>query len=167
MGQTQSMEHAQAHKEVVIVNSQVPVRFSNSLVNHLESAKESKTTRSASLEQHIQERVQSELERLREREAEVLERVTAELTQKNIETEKSQDAGLSSVIVESDIEALRKKFQSGPKLKEVDAKAKAAREAVVACFKAHEGRSLDCWSEVEAFKSEVKRLETEFVASNQ
>lgn len=52
-----------------------------------------------------------------------------------------------------------------PKLRELDGGLEEARGRVLECLKGKggEGRSLDCWAEVEGFKREARRWEKEFV----
>ena len=52
----------------------------------------------------------------------------------------------------------RKKLEQSP-----DAAVEKAKEGLVQCLRVNDRRPLDCWEQVEAFKTEVAKLEQKFV----
>lgn len=183
MGQTQS-RGAPGGEVVMQAPAHVPIQFSNSLVQHLDRAKEvrrsaedrdvtnwqSMSTKAATVEEHIQERVEAELQRIRNREEQVRRDVEAELSRRNVETEKRADDPLNAVAMEQDIAALQKRFDQKmvKSTSAADSKmAMAAKEDLLACLKANGTKSLDCWSEVEEFKRRVTHLQQQYIQSHQ
>lgn len=77
--------------------------------------------------------------------------------------EKQRQQDMSRTSVTKEIEQLRAKLAQRKKLEQVDADLNKAKEDVVTCLRTHDRRPLDCWKEVETFKSQVARLEHEFV----
>jgi MICOS complex subunit MIC19 len=67
--------------------------------------------------------------------------------------------------VQKEIEALKKKLAQRKVREEVvgDSKVEKAKEELVNCLRVNDRRPLDCWKEVEAFKTEVGRLEKGFL----
>lgn len=64
-----------------------------------------------------------------------------------------------------DVAELRAKLEKRQKAAETgsDAGVEKAKEGLVQCLRVNDRRPLDCWTEVEAFKREVARLEQRFV----
>jgi altered-inheritance-of-mitochondria protein 13 len=65
--------------------------------------------------------------------------------------------------VGGEIDALRSKFEGRRKLAPLDEGMEKARNGVVSCLRVNDRKPLDCWREVEAFKTEVARWEEAFV----
>ena len=67
--------------------------------------------------------------------------------------------------MQREIEKLKRKLGQRKLREDVvgDEKVEGAREKVVQCLRVKDRRPLDCWREVEAFKSEVGRLERAFL----
>lgn len=65
--------------------------------------------------------------------------------------------------VNREIEALRSKLEGRRKLAPLDERMEKAKAGVVSCLRLNDRRPLDCWREVEEFKSQVARLEEAFV----
>ncbi|KAK3640772.1 hypothetical protein LTR56_011649 [Elasticomyces elasticus] len=78
-------------------------------------------------------------------------------------TEVSADSGRSSESVKKEIMDLRQKLESRKKVEDVPKGVEQAKEKVVRCLRMNDRRPLDCWQEVEEFKREVGKLESEFV----
>ena len=95
----------------------------------------------------------------------MLERTAYELQKKNIESDK--DSNINSIILEQDLEELRKQIEKRPKAMEEDSKVKAARSAVITCLRTNEKRPLNCYKEVEHFKESVKTLQRSFIQKYQ
>lgn len=68
--------------------------------------------------------------------------------------------------VAKEIEQLRKRLEGKRKVTVMDRQVARAKEQVVACLRLNDRRPLDCWKEVENFKSEVGRLERGFIERN-
>jgi len=146
-------------------NINTPIIFTNPLISHLDSSKESNSTRSASLEAHIQSRVQSELSRLQARSDELQDKLEEKLKSEGLITERGA-TNLSSITLSGDIKELRQKFV-GVKDGTTDLEARKARDGLVQCLQLNDRRPLDCWWEVKQFKDKVAKLEKEFVEKNQ
>ena len=73
---------------------------------------------------------------------------------------------LDSNKVSKEVDELRKKLAQRRQAIEADKGVTDAKAQVVACLRLNDRRPLDCWEEVERFKSEVGRLEKRFVDSN-
>lgn len=113
-------------------NRSTPVRFSSGLVDTLASSP-SDSTREAQLELHIQSRVASELALLSERESAVL----AGLDSAPASTEGGGEGGADGLDrhrVLGEIERLRVRLESAPRLHALDDSVAAAREAVRSCL---------------------------------
>ncbi|KAI9786400.1 MAG: hypothetical protein M1839_006860 [Geoglossum umbratile] len=141
-----------------------PVRFSQELIESLQSNPETDSTREKTLELHIQSRVAAELEKLRERESRLLKDLEEQIS--NEAPDKSapqQEESPTSTAVHESITSLRSKLSSRRKLESVDESVEKAKDDVVRCLRENDRRPLDCWREVEAFRKEVGRLERRFV----
>ena len=58
---------------------------------------------------------------------------------------------------------MRKKLEERKQLRPLPDSVDAARGEVVRCLRENDRRPLDCWSEVEKFKAEVKKMENGWV----
>ena len=58
---------------------------------------------------------------------------------------------------------LRQKLDSRKKLDKVSPEVEKAKESLVKCLRTNDRRPLDCWEEVENFKTEVGKLEKAFI----
>jgi len=100
----------------------------------------------------------------------LLNRLADKLTGSNTDTHEhqaSQDqSNLDRDAVAKEIEQLRKRLEGKRKVTEMDREVTRAKEQVVACLRLNDRRPLDCWKEVEKFKSEVGRLERGFIDRN-
>ncbi|KAI9846467.1 MAG: hypothetical protein M1838_001251 [Thelocarpon superellum] len=159
-------------------SSESPVRFSQELVDSLQSSPETDSTRERTQELHIQSRVAEELRRLQARESDMLRELedqisAAELPAKEDGTgvgsgPSDPAAGdrlraLSRESIQREIVALKQKLEGRRKVEEMDPDMKKAKLDVVTCLRDNKQRPLDCWKEVEAFRREVARLEEGFV----
>ncbi len=61
--------------------------------------------------------------------------------------------------VKQKLDEIKEKLQSRPKRGQLDEETTNARNKVVECLKANDGKPLKCWDEVEAFKARVKAVE--------
>lgn len=78
-------------------------------------------------------------------------------------SDSKQDSGRSHDSVQEEISALRAKLDARKKLDKSSPEVDKARDSLVACLRANDRRPLDCWSEVDAFKTEVGKLEKRFI----
>lgn len=69
------------------------------------------------------------------------------------------DSGSHAKDVEKKLNEIKEKLQSRPKRGQLDEETTNARNKVVECLKANDGKPLKCWDEVEAFKARVKAVE--------
>lgn len=132
-----------------------PIDFSASFLSQLENSKESDYSRSQYTEKYIQDRVQQELTKL-ERETilkfqdTVNDSILPEDPKDLISVEKSNEK----------ITSLKKLMQENIELTKVEVSKEItnSRDLVLKCLKDNEGRSLNCWEEVQKFKQLVKDL---------
>ncbi|KFY10377.1 hypothetical protein V492_05063 [Pseudogymnoascus sp. VKM F-4246] len=150
--------------------SETPVRFSQELVDSLQSSTETDSTRANTLELHVQARVAEELKRLQAREestlAALLEAEKNEATPDAASSAESSAGdtlrGLGRESVAKDVAKLRERLEQRKKMREVgelDQEVDRARGEVVKCLRGNDTRPLDCWREVKAFREGVARLE--------
>jgi altered-inheritance-of-mitochondria protein 13 len=119
-------------------------QFSPTLIEHLSDLPTSSAGaggpsghRQAALDTHIQNRINAELERLHAEEEDVRHAVERALEHENLDRQGNAEPGArSSIILESDLEALRQKLERARARKEdVGQKVKEARSAVVECYR--------------------------------
>ncbi|KAJ9666729.1 hypothetical protein H2201_003133 [Coniosporium apollinis] len=184
MGAGNSKPEGQTSQHVFAADT--PIRFSNELVEKLQSSPESDTTRAKNLEAQIQARITAELEKIQSIESarfnKVFEEVSAEPSPSDEDAspsigEKIADAfssqstldakhkkqHLSHDSVSKEIAELKKKLEGRKRLEKADPSVEKAREEVVRCLRVNDRRPLDCWQEVENFKREVGKMERRFV----
>ncbi|SGZ46675.1 CIC11C00000003036 [Sungouiella intermedia] len=140
--------------ETKVFTPKAPVDFSASFLSHLENSQESDYTRSQYTEKYIQERVASELKNL---EAETVEKFQATTGSSLL---KEGDDKLSVKSSNEKISNLTKILQESAKLVQVELSSdiKDARQSVIACLKDNQGKPLNCWDEVDHFKSLVHSM---------
>jgi altered-inheritance-of-mitochondria protein 13 len=73
------------------------------------------------------------------------------------------DSGRSNESVNKEVAALRAKLDSRKKLEQLPPNVERAKEELVSCLRTNDRRPLDCWQEVEKFKTEVGKLEKAFI----
>lgn len=163
MGASQSKPDAAGRQRVF--TSEIPIQFGEPLVEHLNGQLESDSTRATSLEIRIQERVAEELRRMAEQENDMMRQVEERLSTQ------SSDAATKAIARREEMQRLlqqvRAKAESQPKQVEMEPSTEKAREALVSCLRTYQNRPLDCWQQVEDFKSEVRKLEEKFIARHQ
>ncbi|KAG8957029.1 hypothetical protein FRC03_010596 [Tulasnella sp. 419] len=162
-----------------VFQNETPIQFDPNLVNHLSDKLSSPhapdSTRQSTLDSHIRARIQAELERLHEEEASVRGEIERALEKENLDKETElakqgedgEKKGASSEALRGDLEEVQKKaerFKSRKSLEDLP-EIKAKKEALVKCYDANPKTPLDCWREVEEFKSSVAVVEKTFVDS--
>lgn len=111
-------------------------------------------SRSQYTEKYIQERVALELAKLEEK----VKKEFAETADKALL--KNTESGLSVPKINDKIQKLNDVLKANAELAKVDLseEVKNSRNEVIKCLKENEGKSLNCWNEVENFKRVVKDL---------
>ena len=129
---------------------------------------------------HIQSRVAAELTRLSESASTTLSSLQERISSSKPSSDRSLPGGgfdnaakaegdrrrdLGRESVQREIDGLKQKLSSRKVREEVarDKSVEKARVEVVKCLRVNDRRPLDCWSEVEAFRREVGRLEKGFL----
>ncbi|KAG2178697.1 hypothetical protein INT44_001850 [Umbelopsis vinacea] len=153
---------------VIFYNENVPLQFSQNLVDSLESrAKRSKPVANTGkaplpheVEGVVRERVAEELNRIKEQQDEANNRITAQLSKQNLESKHN------AVAIGADIEDMIKRVQRSTSSK-LPAEIKESQQAVIECYRLvihrhNKSRPLDCWAEVENFKDAVAQAQKEF-----
>lgn len=129
---------------------------------------------------HIQSRVAAELVRLSESASTTLSSLQERISSSKPSSDRSLPGGgfdnaakaegdrrrdLGRESVQREIDGLKQKLSSRKVREEVaqDESVEKARVEVVKCLRVNDRRPLDCWSEVEAFRREVGRLEKGFL----
>jgi altered-inheritance-of-mitochondria protein 13 len=116
-------------------------------------------SRAKLIEQHVQSRVAEELRKLQQKESEALN-VAHE---KVASSEDSNDNKITSFSLGKEVEQMQRRLEERRKVRELPENVENARGAVIRCLRENDRRPLDCWLEVEAFKTEVKKLEKTWV----
>lgn len=140
--------------ETKVFTPNAPVDFSASFLSHLENSQESDYTRAQYTEKYIQDRVASELSKLETQAREQFQKATSE------SLDKTKDNTTSVAISNEKVQGLTKALQDSAKLilVELSDDIKKARGNVIACLKDNKGRALNCWDEVEQFKTLVNSM---------
>lgn len=98
----------------------------------------------------------------------LLNRISEKITGPSPETiEQERLQRLDRDAVAKEIDELRKKLNGRKQIIEMDKEVAKAKEEVVACLRLNDRRPLDCWQEVQNFKTEVGKLERRFVEGNE
>lgn len=152
--QALNMGSTASKPETKVFTPNAPVDFSASFLSHLENSQESDYTRAQYTEKYIQDRVASELTKLEREALEKFQKTTAE------SLDKSKDTKLSVALSNEKVQSLTKALQDSAKLIQVELsdEVKKARGDVIACLKDNKGRALNCWDEVEQFKTLVNSM---------
>ncbi|WWC71946.1 uncharacterized protein I206_105905 [Kwoniella pini CBS 10737] len=167
MGAAQSSQNVQ--DQVILPNEPTTsVEFSPSLISRLSSSSsndksDNQTTNTT--DEKIKKRLEIEIENLRLKENEILTKINKELEKENLNKEKP---GMSSEILSKDIEQIKLKVERLNQNKFNEGKGISdARKQVIGCYLNNPDKPLDCWKQVENFKTEVAKLEQAFVKSLQ
>ena len=79
------------------------------------------------------------------------------------DTSSQQDSGRSHDSVNKEIMDLRTKLDARKKIEKMTPEVEKSKEELVTCLRKNDRRPLDCWKEVESFKTEVGKLEQAFI----
>ncbi|KAJ7273435.1 hypothetical protein B0H12DRAFT_1199826 [Mycena haematopus] len=153
-----------------------PVSFSQDLVDTFadNAASPSPTpARQNSIDAQIRARIQAELEHLRAEEQTVRDQIQAALEKENLDRERAMagdpDSVKTSPALLADLEEVRAKvdrFHARRDLSEYPALQETSH-ALVACYKSNPATPLDCWQQVDKFKTSVAEIEKEYIKSLQ
>lgn len=138
-----------------VFTPQAPIDFSASFLSQLENSPESDYSRAQYTEKYIQDRVAQELKKLEAQTIKQFQQTTNDAIlpkddQKRISVPSSNEKILH-------LKQLMKENIDLTKV-EVTDEVKTAREKVVSCFKDNNGKPLNCWDEVQAFRQLAKDL---------
>ncbi|KAF4549894.1 MIC complex subunit mic19-like protein [Elsinoe fawcettii] len=170
-----------------VFSAETPVRFSQQVLEQLQNSPETDSTRARNIELQVQQRVQTELARIRDIEASRLVDLAASITPENEPepssspsesdgdseslgsrissalTGGSADAEKTHNTVKAEIEKMKAKLDGRRKLEKPTGEVEKAKEDLVQCLRVNDRRPLDCWKEVEEFKTQVGKLERVFL----
>ncbi|TQW00658.1 hypothetical protein V2A60_001719 [Cordyceps javanica] len=140
------------------------------VLDSLQSSPETDASRAKLLEQQVQARVGEELRKLQKREADALaaahDKIAAASSGQNgsAADEGGPDGSATTrFTVGKEVDALRRKLEARKQVRALPEAVESARGRVVECLRANDRRPLDCWQEVEDFKTEVQKLEKSWV----
>lgn len=148
------------------------------------TSKQSDSSRSKTVELHIQQRVADELKKISEREDQSFADIEKKFSAPSSEASSSDDSNTASASLLSsitsigtskeesspsrdsvlkEIETLKQRLSERKKPVQQDAEVEKVKGELVACLRLKDRRPLDCWEEVEAFKSVVGKAERKWV----
>lgn len=96
----------------------------------------------------------------------MLKEIESKLEKENLNKSSGKDSlPLSALTLEKDLEAVSAKVKRLNERKDIQKSVEESQKALVACFNTNADKPLDCYKEVETFKSRVAGLEKDFVAT--
>ncbi|CAK9438709.1 uncharacterized protein LODBEIA_P29330 [Lodderomyces beijingensis] len=145
--------------ETKVFTPQSPIDFSSSFLSQLEQSPDSDYSRAQYAEKYIQDRVAAELAKL-EKETIKKFKDTTNAALSNDSNTTATEAGLSVPESNGKIAKLTQLLKENAQLEKINLTPQitASRDSVIACLKENQGKSLNCWDEVETFKKLVKDL---------
>ncbi|KZS99277.1 hypothetical protein SISNIDRAFT_448160 [Sistotremastrum niveocremeum HHB9708] len=166
MGGTQSTPE----NDEKIFESQVPLNFSQDLVNHLAENLPSTATspaRQEHLDSQVRKRIDEEAARLRDQDASVKEAIRQALDASIQHDAPSSDDGPSSPELQKSLDQVIERVQRLDTQRQSFSSDETTvkGQAVVECYKKHSKTPLDCWREVAEFHASVAELEKKYVKS--
>ncbi|RLV85706.1 MICOS complex subunit MIC19 [Meyerozyma sp. JA9] len=148
------MGNSASKSETKVFTPSTPVDFSASFLSQLEGSTQSDYSRAQHTEKYIQDRVAAELAKL---ERETLKKFK-DTTDKSLETSSYEGPSVSGA--NDKIADLTKRLQDNISKAKVQTSDEfnSAREQVIKCLRDNEGRSLNCWDEVQQFRKLANEL---------
>ncbi|KGR04057.1 hypothetical protein MG5_00034 [Candida albicans P57072] len=142
--------------ETKVFTPDTPIDFSATFLSQLESSPESDFSRAQYTEKYIQDRVAAELAKLEKQTISSFK----EATDNAILKDDPEDQKLSVAATNDKIAKLTNTLKENALLGKVviPPNVEESRNAVISCLKENQGKSLNCWEEVETFKRLVKDL---------
>ncbi|KAI5967132.1 hypothetical protein KGF57_000561 [Candida theae] len=152
--------------ETKVFTPATPVDFSSTFLSQLEQSPESDYSRAQYTEKYIQDRVAQELQKLEAQTIKQFKETTNKAisidNNNNNNSSSSSDAKSKLSVTESSakIAKLTKLLEDNSKLEQVEITPalQNSREQVIKCLKENQGKSLNCWDEVETFRTLVRNL---------
>ncbi|QLG72089.1 hypothetical protein HG535_0C04430 [Zygotorulaspora mrakii] len=141
--------------EITVFQPKTQIDFSETLLSQLESSKETNYTRKQLADRYIEQRVS---DRLSELEEETLKKFESKLQNSLLQSDKTDESGVSSNLLNEKIEKLNKKLDS---LQEMDKSRSSkfgedpAKKNLRKCLLENKGKPLNCYVEIEKFKKLV------------
>jgi len=157
--------------------NETPIQFSQEVIDHLQESAGSPGTspeRQSTLDAHIKARINAELGRLREEEKIVREQIEAALEKENLSKERTgtdgdeAEGGVgSSSFIQDALEEVQKKVDRFHAKRDISGYllVSESSQKLIECYRSHHKTPLDCWREVDAFKSAVATEEQKYVSS--
>lgn len=142
--------------ETKVFTPDTPIDFSATFLSQLESSPESDFSRAQYTEKYIQDRVAAKLAKLEKQTISSFK----EATDNAILKDDPEDQKLSVAATSDKIAKLTNTLKENALLGKVviPPNVEESRNAVISCLKENQGKSLNCWEEVETFKRLVKDL---------
>ncbi|KAI0303448.1 hypothetical protein B0F90DRAFT_1372893 [Multifurca ochricompacta] len=172
MGASQS----KTDNEQVFYNP-VPIQVSSELASQLSDTSlspEVSPIRQAILDEGVRAKINAEASRLRDGEDIVRREIEAALERENLDRERGMTGDAdehgdikNSTALLGDIEEVRQKvdrYRARASLTD-HPEVKKAGETIASCYRANPTTTLNCWSEVAAFRNAVAKLEQHYVDS--
>jgi len=172
MGASQSKPDG--HK---VFYNETPIQFSQEVIDHLQESAGSPDTspdRQSTLDAHIKARINAELGRLREEEKLVREQIEAALEKENLSRERAGIDGdeaeggvTSSSSIQGALDEVQRKVDRFHGKRDLGGYLLVGESSqkLIECYRSHQKTPLDCWREVDAFKSAVATEEQRYVSS--
>lgn len=104
-----------------------------------------------------------DLKKLQEKESEALKYAFEKVAQTASTPSGRDEHRKDSHVVGEEIEELRRKLEERRTIRPLPESVEGARSKVIKCLRDNDRRPLDCWQEVEDFKTEVRKLEMAWV----
>ncbi|XYA00115.1 hypothetical protein QA089_002650 [Meyerozyma guilliermondii] len=148
------MGNSASKSETKVFTPSTPIDFSASFLSQLEGSTQSDYSRAQHTEKYIQDRVAAELAKL---ERETLKKFK-ETTEESLETSSYEGTSVSGA--NDKIADLTKRLKDNISKAKVQTSDEfnSAREQVIKCLRDNEGRSLNCWDEVQQFRKLANEL---------
>jgi len=157
--------------------NETPIQFSQEVIDHLQESAGSPGTspeRQSTLDAHIKARINAELGRLREEEKLVREQIEAALEKENLSRERDglgsdeiEGGTTSSSSIQGALDEVQKKVDRFHAKRDINGYlfVNESSQKLIECYRSHQKTPLDCWREVDAFKSAVAMEEQKYVSS--
>ncbi|KAI5966502.1 uncharacterized protein KGF55_000811 [Candida pseudojiufengensis] len=144
--------------ETKVFTPSTPIDFSSTFLSQLEQSPESDYSRAQYTEKYIQDRVAKELTKLEKETIKNFKDTTNKALLKD--DKKDQNAKISVSQANDKIVQLTQLLKENAALEQanITPEIKQSRESVIQCLKNNQGKSLNCWNEVETFKNLVRDL---------
>jgi altered-inheritance-of-mitochondria protein 13 len=102
---------------------------------------------------------------LKQQESEIQERIQRALEKENLDKEAGKDEKdsiRSSVVLQQELAEVTRKVEEHRERRDIEKnfpEVLARRNELIACYRSHKDRPLDCWSEASEFRLAVKKAE--------